>query len=558
MIDIPAFSFIFLFLQYIVGAVIIITLSVYMVHKFKVNSVVASVLMFGATIVIWDVLVFFHRIATTPEQSAMIFRFVGIVHPYIIGFYFLILLNIWKARKLNLLCLAPAVVGSIIYGFFLSYEVFLGTYGWSFQTIIPSQIVNEAIFVTTVVYMSFMIITLIYLLIKSPSREIRLKFLYILAIFIVFQAIGMLVTNLWLIPSNPNFPPLGGIFQLLSYITLSYSILSPPKKEMMLTPVGYPPSSEFVRFIQSLYSTLLASSSDTLGSKYFKFRSYLTECGLVDKMRFGEDTLLLDIDEGSYTFESKQIACLIDTSLKLLENNELDPKFIENLVSFINSVYNQISVELIEVFKKHENYIKNSEILYHVANSELRLMFAPEGFNEECLEKFSSSINSTHNKLRGTQILYEFSTDDKYLKKIKDFVIECLANGERAYVFTKSESLVHLALKDLRGINYFFLSPSASRVIEVNQWEEIVPVSGLSQILGVFMVIKNSRDPSSIVFDNLTDFLLLTSFTDTYKMARHVLDMLVASHTHSLFLINRNVHDKPVISAFRALYNVVI
>lgn len=117
---------------------------------------------------------------------------------------------------------------------------------------------------------------------------------------------------------------------------------------------------------------------------------------------------------------------------------------------------------------------------------------------------------------------------------------------------------MHTDFSGYQKVYYVFLSTSSSKTLKVNGKETIVPASDISQILGTFITIKNSFEPAAVVFDNLTDIFLLTNFEQAYKMARHALDIQATSGIPMLFLINKEVHGKEIMSTFEALFKIVI
>jgi len=252
-----------------------------------------------------------------------------------------------------------------------------------------------------------------------------------------------------------------------------------------------------------------------------------------------------------------QILCLIDTSLTLLEKGELDQAYAENLINFISRNYGEISVDLIGLLKQHEEYLKLNRLLDRIGEGKLRLLFAPEDFKEEDLERFSSSIKSSHKGIFKASVLLEFSSNVNYESKVGDFARESFANGEKVYIFTRMESRVDLALRGL-GVNYVFLSTLSSSIHKVGEKTKIIQITDISQILGAIMLIKNTNESSSIVFDSLTDLMLLTNFEQAYKASRHALDIIANSSIHALFLIEKDAHDKSKMSAFENLFRFVI
>jgi len=549
-------SFLFLFLQYIVGALLIIGLSLLAIAKFKVNPVAVSLLVFGACIAAWDILVFLHRIAETAETSLTILKLSSIISPFIFGFYFLLFLNIWQTRKLNLLCLIPSFVGGAFSTENIN-EVTPGAYGWSYRMQPISQGTAVTLYGATIAYMLIIIMVLVYLSLRSPSKNLRKRFLYILTVFILFQVIGLILTNVLFIQINPDFPPLGGILHLATFAAISYTVFYPIRKDTTIIPEVYEAKTALEGFLRSLYTSFIQDDKDVLGSRHFQFVAYLRACGLEEILDLSGSGLLVAAQKKE-GLNSSQLACIVDKAFFLLERNEVSPELVGKLIEFLNVTYQQIGAELVAVFKKHEDYVKNSGILYKVAGGRFRLLLAPEGFSEEDLEKFSSSIGFVHEKLERTQVLLEFAAGKDYFGAVEDFVVESLSNGEKVYVFTRRDSQVNVKLKTTDNVSFFLLSPSSSKVAKLGEKETVVPIRMLSDILGIFLTIARSNEHSAIIFDNLTDFMLLTSFEETYKVVRHALDVQASTRTHSLFLVNRDVHSKEILSAFEPLFDIAV
>lgn len=558
MLELSFYSLLFLSIQYIGCAIITFFASLFLLYKFKINSVTISLSLFGIMVSFWEILVFLHRTAQTPTDAVVIFRIIGTIYPIILGFYFLTFLNVWRFRIFNLLCFLPSIIGSLLSIFLTEYRVTWGQYGWSYSSTVQLN-AYEATLLGTPLYMGIMMSILIYLLAKAPSKNLKMKFLYILLTFIAFQAIGLTITNVYLIQMNPDFPPLGGFLNLATFAAASYSIITSPEREFVLMPIGYAKMSPMAaKLIEDLYSNMTIPT-DALGSKYFKLLSYLKPCGLDDKIKIDDnDRLVLNLGTSGETIETKNMASLIDVSLTLLENGELDPKFGESLVSFIHQAFNLLGGDLIESLKKHENYLREKKLLSKASEGKLKLLFVPEGFKEQDMEKFSIGEKMSHKDIRELQILLKFSAGSNYPERVKDFVIESVSNGEKVYVFTRNGSNSYLNLREVAGTNFLFLSPSTSKILKVSEREKIVPVSDLSQMLGLLITIQNSDETSAVVFDSITDVLLLTNFEQTYKATRHALDIISSSRVHSMFLINRDVHDKNILSAFETLFKVVL
>jgi len=553
MLELSVFNFIFLFLEYFVGALAVIFATILTIHRLKVNYVSVSLAMFGLSIAVWDILVFLHRTAETYEYSLQVFKVIGILHPFILGFFFLTFLNIWKPRMLNVLCLIPSLFGSVLYAIFVEYSMIRGDFGWSYQTIIDPQ-ANLIITFFIPIYMASVLIVLFFLWLKAATKSLKRKIMYILVSFIVFQAVGVTVTNIIFMQSDPNFPPLGGLFYLATF-TIIYYVSSTPEKEVLtLVPIGYSKMSEdFSRLVKS-FIECLSRFPEQLGIRYFRLVSYLDEGGLSDLISYDDkgSRIILNIRED---VDVNKINSFIDLALTLLEDGEVERKFNHVLAEFIDRNYSLLGAELVQVLKRHEPYIVSERVFERFSASVLRQIFLPKGFSENDLDVFSRKIGINHNILRMSNVLIEFDSEN-YLPKVNDFVRECLSNNESVYIFTRRGSAMEARFKEYDGVKFFFLSPTSSKVVKLNEKMYMVPVNDISSILGVFNTL--CKGVSGIVFDNLSDIILLTSFEQAYKMVRHALDIFSGTGSHSLFLINKNVHGTEVLSAFESLFKYVI
>ncbi|MEM0385119.1 MAG: hypothetical protein QXJ62_05295 [Nitrososphaeria archaeon] len=547
-----SFNYIFLLIEYVFGALAIVFATILTMYKLRLNQVSVSLALFGFSVVLWDLLVFMHRTALTAQLSLQIFKVIGLIHPFILGFFFLTFLNIWRARLLNLICLAPSVFGSLIYAFFVEYEMVEGAFGWSYRTIIAPH-ATFMINLFTPIYMASIILVLVLLWFKAASRSIRKRLMYILASFIIFQAIGVTVTNFIILQADPDFPPLGGLFYLGTFIVIYYVSNVPQSDVITLVPLGYSKMAEDFSRLLKAFIEGMSRFPEQLGIRYFRLFSLFNEKGLGDVLSFDSrgSRILLNI-KGDVDVE--RVNRFIDLSLALLESGELDKSFGSTLVDFVNKNYSVLGAELVHVLKKHEGYIR-SERLFEMFSKDLKQMFLPKGFSVNDIEVFSKSIGVTHEVFRVSNFLLEFSSED-YLSKIIDFVKECLCGGENVFVFTHKGSVIENALNGFENLKFVFLSTTHSKVVHMNERISFVPAGDISSILGFFNII--CRTGGGIVFDNVSDIIILTSFEQAYKMVRHALDLLSNSGSHCLFLINRNVHDKNILSAFESLFRYVL
>lgn len=544
--------FIFLFGQYLGSALIAVLFSFYVILKEKKSLTMVSLFVFGILVAIWELLVFFHRTADSSMLSALFFRYAETLYPLLLGVLLFTFLTIWKKRKANLLWLIPALVLSYLYFAQCEYSIYPSDFGWAYSVIPPSVEMGMLISVLLFGYTVGIAVVLLYLSRKATNPVLRKKLKLLFWAYVLFQGIGFFGINT-LIHFGLNIPPFGGLFYILSFMTLFFVARIKHEVRHVVVDLNLTDKLALLEgFLRDFYASL--PEEDVLGSRQFAFESHLKDCGLRGFIRLTERGI--EIDPG---FEPKpeDFACLIDKALTMLEEGKVDPKLYDSLVKFVNNLFPLIEVSLLEIIKKHEHYVRKTGFIYEVGDGRLRIILIPEGFSERDLDLFSRSIGLNHRKILNSRILYEFDPDSGPVSTVRNFVMECLANGEKCYVFTRYGSNIHKSLKELKGIDFFLLSPTISRIIELGKNEKLVSADNLSQILGIFSMIGEG-ERSAIVFDNLTDMILLTSFEHAYKLVRHSLDILARSGCSLMFLLNKEVHDRNTIAAFEPLFDLVL
>lgn len=172
-------------------------------------------------------------------------------------------------------------------------------------------------------------------------------------------------------------------------------------------------------------------------------------------------------------------------------------------------------------------------------------------------EVFSKALGLTHGQIVGKNILLEIDPASDYENVVQDFVTEALANAELVAVFTSRGSAIHSALSGQESVRFLFLSQRVSAPkVDASTNDILLPVGNASLLLDAFDKVLKARPERNlrIVFDDLSNLVLLMGFEKTYGFMRYVLEMLVSENVTSLFLLNSMAHDLEVISSIRSLF----
>ena len=281
-------------------------------------------LLFGLLTALWEFATFFQRTAPAPDASAFFFYVLLVTSSLSQPAYLLTVLSIQREKRSLLFVFFPVLIRFLSF-FFLTITFVLTPYGWSYL-ISPAL----AFDVGTVVFFGYLfaaIIILVELARKARSAILRRKYIILLASFTLFQAIGFPLTN-YILTVNPDFPPLGGILQFLTFIAIGVAVLL---KEPRL-----PSSISGVNSFQEVYLSFLTdfynSTIDTnLGEASFKFADFLHHSLIDDKVSISEKKITFETDD-------LDLPQLINRNLKFLEDSE-DNKLTDSYLRVLDAAH---------------------------------------------------------------------------------------------------------------------------------------------------------------------------------------------------------------------------
>ena len=164
----------------------------------------------------------------------------------------------------------------------------------------------------------------------------------------------------------------------------------------------------------------------------------------------------------------------------------------------------------------------------------------------------------THGQIVGEKILLEVDPTAEYQHALFDFVSEAWHNHEAVFVFTGANSFLHSRFAKTEGAKFLLLTSKASYSQEISDRETLVPANDLSVLLDAFVRVRKSETKKTVnvVFDNLSDTILLCGFEKSYKFVRLVLEASSSRDTTVLFVLNPTAHDTKTSSSIRGLFHV--
>ena len=166
---------------------------------------------------------------------------------------------------------------------------------------------------------------------------------------------------------------------------------------------------------------------------------------------------------------------------------------------------------------------------------------------------FDEQFGMTNQEVAGRKILLEVDPTSGYHSALLGFVSEAMINQEALFIFTGRNSALHTALSG-ENVKFFLLISQISSRKQISNKEIQIPASDLSVLLDTFSKIPQIGKSATILFDNLSDTILMCGYEKTYKFLRFLLEALSPPSVTALFVFNPTAHSSSVSSSIRGLF----
>ena len=276
-------------LQYVIGGVICLAVSLYLVSNSKRTNTYWMFFAFGLSAALWLFSVFFHRIAPTPELSKWFFRFglffPAVAHPFLL----LLMLYLWKERRVWIWGVLPAFIFAFIGAVRAPFDIVWASpaLGWSYKF---SPYFGRFYILFQVGYMIAIVLVGVFLVQKARTRILRRKYVIILSSYIIFYCAGMAVTQP-LLQSNPTFPPIAGILLTLEFLFIAYALALPIERIVPSRSLDKL-AQAYLHFLEILQDKIPGRE---LGESSFRFDEYIEAMGLTNVILPGSSESVFDV-----------------------------------------------------------------------------------------------------------------------------------------------------------------------------------------------------------------------------------------------------------------------
>jgi len=349
--------------QYLIGGVIVLSISVYLLRKNPKSWVYQALFLFGLSIALWIFLAFFHRTAPTAILSKQFFRFdlffVSTAHSFLL----LMLLFYFKQKRIYVAIIAPAFFVGLIAILLAPFEIVWSgpALGWAYK--------SEPYF-TALCYgvgIPYLILILVfgYILLKKSYGIARRKFIIILSGFVIFYFLGVTITNMML-QQSPIFPPFGGILATLEFGSIAYAVSLPLEK--ITAPKLSKPLEQLVeshiRFLNTFQDKIPGKE---LGESSFRFEEYCEAMGLRDVLVLESRKLTFEPDR----LTDENISEMPDNILRIMKEHNWTIETVNDFTPVFVGTYETLRLKskdradgwLRQMLQRHGGFLDKQGIL---------------------------------------------------------------------------------------------------------------------------------------------------------------------------------------------------
>jgi hypothetical protein len=176
----------------------------------------------------------------------------------------------------------------------------------------------------------------------------------------------------------------------------------------------------------------------------------------------------------------------------------------------------------------------------------------------EASDPFSTLVNLDHQKIEGSKILLEYSSNSNFEDLVKKFFDEAIANAEMCALFTSKSSKLYRALKGKRMVRIVAASSLVSAPDESPDGEIQIPDKELGLVTSLLtdMFENNKSVALSFVFDSITELIRGERWEQVYSGIKQLIELLSPSTVTAIFLVNQETTEGRFLGALRGLFSV--
>jgi len=176
----------------------------------------------------------------------------------------------------------------------------------------------------------------------------------------------------------------------------------------------------------------------------------------------------------------------------------------------------------------------------------------------EASDPFSTLVNLDHQRIEGSKILLEYSSNSGFEDLVKKFFDEGIANAEMCTLFTSKSSKLYRALKGKRMVRIIAASSLVSAPDELPDGEIQIPDKELGLVTSLVTDLdeNNKSVALSFVFDSITELIRGERWEQIYSGIKQLIELLNPSTVTAIFLVSKETTEERFLGALRGLFSV--
>jgi hypothetical protein len=176
----------------------------------------------------------------------------------------------------------------------------------------------------------------------------------------------------------------------------------------------------------------------------------------------------------------------------------------------------------------------------------------------EASDPFSALVNLNHQKMEGSKILLEYSSNANFEDLVSKFFDEGIANAEMCALFTSKSSKLYRALKGKRMVRVVAASSLVSVPDELPGGEIQIPDKELGLVTSlVTEFYENNKSVAlSFVFDSISELIRGERWEQVYSGIKQLIELLSPSTITAIFLVNTETAEPRFLGALRGMFSV--
>ena len=174
---------------------------------------------------------------------------------------------------------------------------------------------------------------------------------------------------------------------------------------------------------------------------------------------------------------------------------------------------------------------------------------------------FSGRLGLKTEDTLGRVFLLEIDPASKFEEPIKEFAEELGSTQRVLFAFTAGGSPVYTALSGITNVRFFTMTRKVSYPKAGERPDEVlVPSTDQSVLLNVLdkAITSNPDLKFGVVFDSISDLILLSGLEMTYKFLKQANEMLSTHHVTALFLMAAGAHSEREENVVKSLYSNIV